>query len=186
MVGGASLVLRGISPRLTGDVDVIASLTEVGHLVYPEPLAPAVIEAALEVQRTLGLADPRWLNATVATSWARRWPSGLPPDLLLGIEWLTYGTLEVGLVGRAALIPLKIHAVIDLSHVRFDSTFTAVVAVDLSATEQGRKHLGDLILLAPTDEEMARASEWVFDQDTSLHFPTQFDALLDAVRDARG
>jgi hypothetical protein len=186
VVGGASLVLQGFTPRLTGDVDVIAALDDRGALVYPAPISEAVSAAARDVQRTLGLDDPDWLNATVATSWAHRWPEGLPPDLLVGVEWRTYGTLEVGLVGRAALVLLKVHAVVDRAEPRFDSSLTEVLSVDLTPTDASRKHLGDLTGLAPTDGELDRAAAWVLDQDTSPHMTAHLDAVRTAVRDARG
>ena len=185
VVGGASLVLRGLTARLTGDVDVIAALSPDGDvLLYPHPLPPVVLDAARSVQRTLGLADPDWLNATVATSWLQRWPGGLPPGLLDDVEWRTFGTLEVGLAGRASLIPLKVDAVVGRLNVVFGPDIATVLRVDLSP-DAARKHLGDLVALAPTDEELDRAFGWVREQNVSAHLDVSLAAVLAAVRDAR-
>ena len=180
VVGGASLILRGIVARPTGDVDVLARVEE-DTLVFPHPLDPTLQDAALAVARNLGLpAD--WLNATVARSWSHRWPEGLPTALLEDAEWRRYGTLDVGLAGRRTLVALKLHAVADRSRVRFDRA-GSLAEVDLSPSE-AQRHLRDLAALAPTEAELQHAAVWVKDQDTSPHFHAILRAILDRVRDA--
>lgn len=183
IVGGANLVLRDVISRQTGDVDTLALLGADGDLICPQPLPDVLREAAREVSLTLGLDDPDWFNAQVAENWAACWPDRLPPGLDTDIEWLTYGALEIGLVGRLTLIPLKLHAVVDRARVRFGPRFQ-VTGADFGGDE-AQKHLRDLLALAPSDDELRVAGTWVRDQDPSDHIPAVLDAVAEEVRNAR-
>jgi hypothetical protein len=44
----------------------------------------------------------------------------------------------------------------------------------------------DLVVLAPTDDELAEAAEWVQTQDASEHFPALVAEMVEHVRDSRG
>ena len=183
VVGGAALLLHGAAHRLTtGDIDVLAAL-ESGTLVCPYPLPAPLAEAAREVAMAHDL-PPDWINAIVARSWSHRWPEGLPPDLVSDAEWRVYGGLTVGLAGRSALIPLKIHAVADRARARGFSPEGHISGVDFSPPE-AQRHLRDLVALAPTDDELREARAWIFNQDTSPHLITFLDAIERHVREHR-
>ena len=160
VVGGASLSLLGLVPRTTRDVDVIARVRETepdaelnaepgsampGHLVPPEPLPEPLVRAIRTVARDFGLpAD--WMNTDVAL----QWHSGLPPGLEEELTWRRYEALSVGLVGRRALISLKLFAAVDGG--------------------PGGVHFQDLVALRPTDGELSEAAVWVRTQDASRVF----------------
>lgn len=183
VVGGAALLLRGEANRVaTGDVDVLAAV-DGQALVLPVPLPADLQEAVRVVAEGYGLSDD-WMNAVVARNWAHRWPAGLPGDLLRDADWRTYGGLRVGLAGRSALIPLKVHAVVDQSRVSAFDSEGRVTRVDLSPSE-ARRHLGDLVALAPSDDELRRARVWVAEQDGSPQLSVFLDTIENHVRDAR-
>jgi hypothetical protein len=150
VVGGATLNLLGIVRRSTSDVDVIAQAyrDEAGQLrlAHAEPFPESLQRAIQTVARDFSLAAD-WMNAAVGKQWAQ----GLPPSTSEEITWRTYGGLDVGLVGRRALITLKLFATVD----------------------QGPKsvHHQDLVELAPTDDELREAAAWVETQDASPIFP---------------
>src|SRR5688500_16614658 len=138
VVGGMAMNLRGYYPRATADVDVIARVDPRSHgpmltLVSAEPLPEALQEAISRVARDFGL-PPDWMNSVVANQWR----AGLPPGLESDIEWRRYGGLQVGLVGRSALVALKLFAALDCG--------------------PRSVHMQDLIRLAPSPEEMAIAA----------------------------
>jgi len=148
LVGGAALNLRGLISRTTLDVDVVALVdTTEGERSFrsPDPLPPALEEAIGIVSRDFGLSSD-WMNTVVAAIWEQGVPESLPDD----IQWQSFGSLEIGLVGRQTLISLKLYATID----------------------QGKqsKHFKDLIQLHPTDDELQVAASWVSEQDTSPEF----------------
>ncbi len=148
LVGGAALSLRGFVSRTTLDVDVFALVDKTeGKRSFrpPDPLPPALYESIEIVGRDFGLSHD-WMNTLVASIWDQGVPESLPDDIL----WRTYGSLEIGLVGRQTLISLKLYAIID----------------------QGKqsKHFEDLIELCPTDGELNIAVAWVSEQDASPEF----------------
>jgi len=160
VVGGAALALGGFVSRSTFDIDVIARAEEREAgltLVQAEPIPAALRNAIATVARDLDLpAD--WMNTVVG----RQWPQGLPPGLLSEITWRTFGGLSVGLVGRGALVALKLFA----------------------ATDRGPAsvHVQDLVALAPDDAELAEAADWVRGQDVSPEFGAMVDGVLGHVR----
>lgn len=148
LVGGAALNLRGLISRTTLDVDVVALVDTTKRkrsFRSPDPLPSALKEAIETVGGDFGLS-PDWMNTVVASIWEQGVPESLPDD----IQWQSYGSLEIGLVGRQTLISLKLYATID----------------------QGKqsKHFADLIQLHPTDDELQVAASWVSKQDTSPEF----------------
>ena len=66
---------------------------------------------------------------------------GLPPWISDDLTWRRFGALLIGLAGRQTLIALKLFAAVD----------------------QGPRsvHYQDLVVLAPTDEELDIAASWV-------------------------
>ena len=169
VVGGASLSLLGLVPRTTRDVDVIARVEEpepgavpeertpAAPLVPPEPLPEPLVRAIRTVARDFGL-PPDWMNTDVALQWR----SGLPPGLEDGLSWRRYDALRVGLVGRRALIALKLFAAVDGG--------------------PGGVHFQDLVALGPTDDEMAQAAAWVRTQDASSVFGQMVGEVVALVR----
>jgi hypothetical protein len=162
VVGGASLNLLGMIERATHDVDVIARASGVDGVgpvgLHPgQPLPEALSRAVRKVARDYALEED-WLNAEVASQWSQ----GLPPTLPRDIEWRRFGALDVGLVGRRTLIALKLFA----------------------AADRGPKsvHLQDLRELAPTEDELKEAEEWVLTQDASPLFPRMVTGVIEHVR----
>lgn len=165
VVGGATLNLLGIVSRSTSDVDVIARVSrgEDGalHLVPAEPFPDGLRRAIQTVARDFGLSE-EWMNAVIGAQWAQ----GLPPRLLEETTWRVYGgALDVGLVGRRALIALKLFAAVD----------------------RGPRsvHMQDLFALEPTDEELAQAAAWVATQDAYADFTSLIDEAVEHVRGHR-
>ena len=148
IVGGAALNLHGYVTRPTSDVDVIA-FADGGRLsAPPEPLPDALLSAAATVARRMRLpAD--WLNTVAALQWLQ----GLPPGLADRVTWRDYGSaLRVGLVGRRDLIFFKLYAAAD------DRNVNSV-------------HMRDLLVLAPTSDEIAAAEVWSAHRTRRLHLP---------------
>lgn len=164
VVGGASLSLLGLVPRTTRDVDVIARVeatagqVAAGPLVPPEPLPEPLTRAIRTVARDFGL-PPDWVNTDVALQWR----SGLPPGLEEGLTWRRYDALRVGLVGRRALIALKLFAAVDGG--------------------PGGVHFQDLVALGPSDCELKEASAWVRTQDASGVFEQMVGEVVELVQE---
>jgi hypothetical protein len=151
VVGGAALIVLGYVDRVTQDVDVIASRSEMGVLVPPE-LSEAVWRAARTVARDFELPND-WFNTEVAAQWR----GGLPPSLAHSLVWKRYGNLEVGFAGRAALIALKLFAAVDGG--------------------PGGVHFQDLVRLRATAGELAEGAVWVKTQDASPDFAGMVDEV---------
>ena len=154
VVGGVALLLGGFVRRVTKDVDVIALVDPGSDRLessqpLPEPLRAAVRRVAVD----FGLSDD-WLNGAVGA----QLPYGLPPAFTQDLTWRRYGGLHVGLAGRSSLIALKLYAGVD------DGLRS--------------KHVSDLVALAPTDLEWARAAAWVRRQDTAPEFPRLVEEVI--------
>jgi len=166
VVGGASLNLRGVVERTTGDVDVIATLhspegeSDVVR-APPDPMPEPLANAVRTVARDFGLPSD-WMNTDIGAQWELSPPPHLEEDL----TWREYGGLRVGLAGRRTLIALKLFAAVD----------------------QGPEsvHYQDLVALEPTDEEWEEAAEWVGAQDVSPVFANMINqAIRHVQQDAR-
>ena len=181
VVGGAALVLRGDVVRPTGDVDVLARV-ERGELLVPAPLSPSLQSAISRVAEGYGL-EPGWINTAVSSDWRHRWPDGLPPGLDR-VAWRSYGTLVVGLAGRETLIPMKLHAVLDLGAVPTFDASGNVTSATVKLIGYDLRHLNDLRDLAPSDLELDAAAAWVRGQDVGDVEP-QLQAVLARVRAER-
>ncbi len=160
IVGGAVLCLRGWVSRTTSDVDVIATTSPNRADWSPPEFPPALVAAAVCVARDFNV-DEDWLNAVIG----EQWKTGLPDDIEDDVEWLEFGALSVGLVGRQTLITLKL----------------------IAAVDQGAKsvHFQDLVALAPRDDELEQARTWVCGQDSSPLFPDLVEEAICHVRNSR-
>lgn len=140
VAGGASLAALGVIDRVTGDVDVMAVRDENGAVVLAPAAFPRFVAVAIgEVARELNLPDG-WMNTQMAAGLR----AGMPPGLAERVTWRKYGGLHIGFVDRRALIALKLEAASDdPPHGRTDV------------------HLGDLVSLAATADELDEAAQWV-------------------------
>lgn len=152
-VGGSSLLLLGLTSRVTRDLDVLA-LVEDGQYASGEPLPPELVEAARDVGSALGLSAD-WLNAGPA----QLLDYGLPAGFQGRTEKRTYSSLVVQIASRFDQIHLKLYASVD----------------------QGprSKHVADLRQLAPTRGELLSAARWTRQHDPSEPFREE---LLQALR----
>src|SRR5262245_67270 len=159
VVGGAALALRGWIARTTQDVDVIA-LADAAGVLSPPRFPDALVRAVERVARDFNLPE-HWLNGVVGAQWRTGLPAGLADDL----EWRVFLALRVGLAGRSTLIALKLFAAVDKGHASV--------------------HFQDLLELAPADDELARAKDWVLTQDIAPEWPDLVTQVVDHVRTQR-
>lgn len=140
VAGGASLAALGALSRVTGDVDVMAVRDAAGDIgLAPSEFPPFLATAIREVAREFNLPTD-WMNSQMATGLA----AGMPPGFAERVTWRQFGGLQVGFVGRRDLIALKLEAASDdPPHGRTDV------------------HLGDLISLRASPEELDEAARWV-------------------------
>jgi hypothetical protein len=154
LVGGGSLLLRGIIERPTKDADVVGMRLESGDIVsvdgLPEPLALAV----RDVGRALGLA-PDWLNLGPASLL----DLGLPPGFAERLSRAGFGSLVVWFAGSYDLVCLKLYAAADHWPSR-------------------DRHLEDLRALRPTREHLLEAARWARTHDPSPGFRSLLVAVL--------
>lgn len=149
--GGAALSALGLVNRTTRDIDVLAIVhADLSRseplLLTAEPLPAVLQEAARAVARDFELPET-WLN------------SG-PTDLL------TEG-LPDGCVSRLHAIRYG-HRLVAYFIDRFDQIcFKTYAAINGDA----QRHLADLRLLKPSDEEMLFAARWAVTQDAADFFP---------------
>jgi len=154
LVGGGSLLLRGIIERPTRDADLLGMRLESGDIVrvdgLPEPLARAV--------RDVGLA-----NGLAADS-LNLGPSslldlGLPPGFTDRLSRIAFGPLVVWIAGAYDLTCFKLYAAADHWPSR-------------------DRHLDDLRALGPTREQLLEAARWARTHDASPGFLSLLAAVL--------
>lgn len=156
--GGSSLIITGLVPRTTTDVDVLAfaTLTPGGKIQITEAkmLSQELVESAREVARDLGL-DEKWLNNMPHSEAS----FGLPEGFAERLKSHSYGKiLTIYFIDRLDQIHFKLHAAVDRG--------------------LGR-HVNDLIALKPTETEMEKAARWVLTQDAGPQF---IDVLKQTLR----
>lgn len=144
--GGAALNVLGYVERTTKDVDVIAfaNRNKDGTIILTKasPLNPALLSAAMRVQKDFNLPD-NWLNDGPASVM----DFGLPDGLMDRVESRSYGkNLTIHFLSRYDQIHLKLHATVDQS---------------------GGKHYDDLMALKPTKQELEKAARWSMIHDPS-------------------
>lgn len=141
VVGGAALLMLGLTSRVTRDVDVVA-LVDGRALLPAEQLPAPLADAARVVARDFGLAEG-WLNAgpTALLDF------GLPEGFYERAHRRTYGDgLEVLFASRLDQVHFKLYA----------------------AADQGAgKHLDDLQALEPTANELLATARWSRTHDPS-------------------
>ena len=147
--GGSSLIISGLISRMTKDVDVVAIgyPGTHGNLTIKEALPfPKILEKTIkEVAQDLGLEE-NWLNAGPG----ELMKIGLPVGYLKRSKKIEYSNvLNVYFLGRYDQIHLKVYAAVD--------------------SGPGR-HVEDLLLLKPSEQEMESAARWAMKQDTSEGF----------------
>jgi hypothetical protein len=151
------LIATGLRHRTTHDADVVALLDEAGELVDPAPLPAALLEAAAQVGRDLGLGE-RWLNNGPSEGEGGLFQMGLPEGLVSRLSKSVYGPhLTVYFVGRLDQIHFKLYA---------------------AADQRGAVHLEDLRALKPIDEELESAARWAMTHDVSPGFRQVLQELL--------
>ncbi len=152
--GGSALNISGLLTRATADVDVLGGTDADGEL---REMPDWIFACAEEVAGELGL-ETSWLNDAAASVAA----VGLPPGILSRATRRSCGPLlEVAIAARMDLIALKCLAALD--------------------PMIGRKHLGDLVDLNPTHEEMSFAKDWLLDRQTSREFRSMVHRLCDVL-----
>lgn len=139
VIGGASLLLRQLGSRATSDVDVLGVWTG-DSVVSASPLPQIVRDAAILVARQVGLAE-NWFgdDRTLGVLHA-------PPPLgyQSRLERYVVGpSLTLRLPDRTDLVALKLDA-----------------AANTGGSERS-KHHDDLATLAPSDEELDAALDWI-------------------------
>jgi len=154
VVGGASLLLRGVIDRPTKDVDVLGTRSPSGAVdpltALPAPLAAAVADVGL----AYGLA-PDWLNLGPASLL----DLGLPEGFAARLEARRFGALVVWVADRFDLACLKLYAATDHWPAK-------------------DRHLADLVALAPTADELHTAAAWARSHDPSPAFAQNLAAVL--------
>lgn len=148
--GGSALNLSGLVSRTTADVDALGMATGDSGLA---PLPRWLRDCAANVAREMGLEE-EWFNDAAAVLQG----VGLPDGILQRSIRESFGPrLEVAIASRTDLIALKCFAALD--------------------PKSGKRHLGDLVDLGPSADELAFAATWLLDRPTSPQFREAFATL---------
>jgi hypothetical protein len=153
--GGSALILTGVVPRTTKDVDIVALMRR-GHLASPAPLPDALVQAAEEVAEDLAL-DSNWLNNGPSRGEGGLFQMGLPEGFAQRLTSVTYGER------------LKVHFIDRFDHVHFKL---------YASVDRGGYHIEDLRALDPTCEELEIASKWCMTHDVSDGFRMGLKRML--------
>ncbi len=158
LIGGASLLLRGVTARSTRDADVVAARE--GTTLLPMPQLPEELDRAVRAVADAYGASPSWLNTGPQSLMDLGFPDGF--DARLERRDFPPG-LVVWLPGAFDLVCFKLYAAADEWPTR------------------GR-HLQDLRALGPRPMELLQAARWVRTHDPSPGFlHVQLVPLLDAL-----
>jgi hypothetical protein len=154
-IGGGGLLLLGMIPRPTTDVDVVA-LIDKGNFVSAKHLPKLLLEAIREVGTALRLGH-NWINAAPLDLFTM----GLPEGFVNRMSTRYYGGLTLHLAGRFDQICFKLYATVD----------------------QGptSKHFTDLKSLKPTLTELKKAANWCKTHDVSDIFASNLAEVLTAL-----
>jgi len=134
--GGSALIVTGLRPRGTQDVDVLAYEVGESGMVSSRPLPEALHPMIRTVAEEFGLKE-NWLNDGPASIYQIGMPEGYEDRTLVR----EYGdALKVSYIGRWDQIHLKLYA--------------CCSSMDIT-------HFLDLDHLQPTRVEMEAAVEWV-------------------------
>lgn len=153
--GGSALILTGLVPRTTKDVDIVA-LLESGVLRSPDPLPTELLKAAAEAAEDMGL-PAHWLNNGPSRGDGGLFQMGLPAGLGERLQNRRYGDhLTVHFIDRVDQIHFKLYA----------------------AADRGGYHIEDLRALEPTPVEIETAARWAMSHDVSEGFAMVLRSLL--------
>ncbi len=153
--GGSALILTGMVPRTTNDVDIVALICS-GKLTSPAPLPDELILAAAEVAEDLALA-PDWLNNGPSRGDGGLFQMGLPDGFAGRLTSVHYGErLTAHFIDRLDQIYFKLYA----------------------AADRGGYHIEDLLSLEPSPDEMESACRWCTTHDVSDGFKVILKHLL--------
>ena len=148
--GGSALNLSGLLSRTTADVDALGVAAGDSSLA---PIPGWLRDCSAKVASELGWEE-EWFNDAATALHA----VGLPDGILQRSTRESFGPgLEVAIASRLDLIALKCFAALD--------------------PKSGKKHLGDLVDLAPNADELAFAAAWLLDRPTSPQFRKAFANL---------
>ena len=153
--GGSALILTGMVPRTTKDVDIVALATS-GVLRSPDPLPEDLRKAATEAAEDMGLPT-NWLNNGPSRGEGGLFQMGLPTGLAERLHSQRYGAhLTVHFINRVDQIHFKLYA----------------------AADRGGYHIEDLRALEPTPDEIEAAARWAMTHDVSEGFAMVLKDLL--------
>jgi hypothetical protein len=153
--GGSALILTGMIPRTTKDVDVVA-LVKAGRLASPAPLPDELQRAVAEVAEDLTL-DRNWLNNGPSRGEGGLFQMGLPGGFAARLTSVAYGDrLRVHFVNRLDQIYFKLYA----------------------SADRGGYHIEDLRALNPTSDELEVGARWCMTHDVSEGFRMVLKQLL--------
>lgn len=107
VVGGAAMLLLGVSTRVTKDVDVVAVVVD-DQMTVAQVVLATVRSAVEQVARDLGLPLD-WINPGPDSLLE----FGLPDGFLARTKIERYGSLIVHVADRVDLIALKLYAAVD-------------------------------------------------------------------------
>ncbi len=156
--GGSALILTGVVPRTTADVDVVALVSR-DRLSSPDPLPESLARAAHEAAEDLGLS-PDWLNNGPSRGQGGLFQMGLPDGIHERWTTRTFGShLTVHFIGRIDQIHFKLYA----------------------AADRGGYHIDDLLAFQPTDDELVCAARWAMTHDVSETFQSIVTRLLRSI-----
>lgn len=144
-IGGGALLLRGLMKRPTADIDIVA-FGDAGRFVVAHELPAELLHAVADVA-SLRRVPENWLNSAPADLFRL----GMPPGYEARLDVAKFGALTVYSVGRYDQICFKLQAWVD----RYPG---------------GEKHLADLRLLEPTNDELITAAKWSRTHDPSEGF----------------
>jgi hypothetical protein len=153
--GGSALILTGMIPRTTKDVDVVA-LIRAGQLASPAPLPDRLRQAAKEVAEDLALGS-NWLNNGPSSGEGGLFQMGLPVGFADRLVSSDYGeALKIHFIHRVDQIHFKLYA----------------------SADRGGYHIEDLRALSPTPDELTTAAQWCMTHDVSEGFKMVLKQLL--------
>jgi hypothetical protein len=142
--GGVALALQGLSSRPTSDVDVLASWEPAERRIRLikdfDPVVTRCIEQVQNASPELQTIDKKWVNLGPSHLAELGLPAGFEGRLK---RVQIRDNLHLYLLDRADLVCLKLYAASD-RHARRQSI-----------------HFQDLIVLAPSGDEVEKAIEWL-------------------------
>lgn len=156
VIGGTALLLSGLHGRATKDVDILA-LRSGNDLVDATELPSELVLASEEVGRIYGLA-PDWFNPDPSNQLAE----GLPGGFVRRLQRFDFGGLVVHVPDRLDQIALKVHAAADPS--------------------LPNKHMDDLRIMNPTEDELLTASDFALSQRGRRNVRARVSRVIEELR----